>query len=605
MPKSLVFSAEISSPSKYKWETILLIQTSDGNASSKPNPYNNMQSATLGSGLITIGTNSFKDCDMLEEVYILDARLYITNKLFYECGNLKNIDLGLYVTGIGNNAFNGCNNIVNIKIPNSVAYIGTSAFENCSSLKNLTINDAVTSIESSAFKNCTNLRDVSLGNNITEIRSSAFYGCNSLNNIVVPKSVTLIESYAFYGCNNLAEITLPFVGKSRDKTVLGSTAVLGYIFGETSSYVEGVTTTQMFNDRYGTYYYIPHSLTKVTITDEDVITMGAFSNCANLDTIIIPNNTTRIRKRAFENCTSLKNFTLPPSVTVIEEKAFSSSLENLYISDLTSWCNIEFEDTDYTAPCGNPLSYAENLYIGDELQKELVIPDTVNEIKAYAFYNFIGLEYISLPYTITNIGYRSFAGCNSIKNVYYDGDINDWEKIIISAGNESLLNANFNYSDSVRVFLTYDANSGENAPAQQHVSENSMVKLTIGIPTREYYKFLGWAKSPDATKPEYKSGDNITIGTENIILYAVWQRTVVTNTSIINNVIMVTPTNAQVSDCIIIAYYMDGRMVHIDTYSYNGETTIPFIPNDEYDTIKIMVWESLSNLKPLSDVEEL
>ena len=77
---------------------------------------------------------------------------------------------------------------------------------------------------------------------------------------------------------------------------------------------------------------------------------------------------------------------MPSSVTVIEERAFSSSLENLYISDLTSWCNIEFEDTDYTASCGNPLSYAENLYINNKLTNEIVIPATVETIKNYSFF---------------------------------------------------------------------------------------------------------------------------------------------------------------------------------------------------------------------------
>ena len=140
---------------------------------------------------------------------------------------------------------------------------------------------------------------------------------------------------------------------------------------------------------------------------------SAFEN-ATIASIVIPDSVTSIGYRAFYNCNSLTSVVIPDSVTSIGYEAFYnySSLTSVYITDIKAWCNISF--SGYSA---NPLNYANNLYLNNELVTELVIPNTVTKIEAYAFYNCDSLTSVVIPNSVTSIGYQAFAGCSSLTSV--------------------------------------------------------------------------------------------------------------------------------------------------------------------------------------------
>ncbi|MBR3616703.1 MAG: leucine-rich repeat domain-containing protein [Bacteroidaceae bacterium] len=140
----------------------------------------------------------------------------------------------------------------------------------------------------------------------------------------------------------------------------------------------------------------------------------AFWVCSGLTSVTIPNSVTSIGNGAFEDCTGLTSVTIPNSVTSIGGWAFSgcSGLKEVHISDLTSWCNIDFNDYD-----SNPLSYAHNLYLNGELVTEHVIPDGVSKIKNYAFYYCSGLTSIKIPNSVTSIGRDAFYDCSGLTSV--------------------------------------------------------------------------------------------------------------------------------------------------------------------------------------------
>lgn len=107
----------------------------------------------------------------------------------------------------------------------------------------------------------------------------------------------------------------------------------------------------------------------------------AFNNNDNITSVIIPDSVTSIGWGSFLSCDSLTSVVIPDCVTSIGTWAFynCSSLTSLYITNIEAWCNISFGS--YHA---NPLYYAKNLYLNNELVTELVIPDTITEIKQYA-----------------------------------------------------------------------------------------------------------------------------------------------------------------------------------------------------------------------------
>ncbi len=70
--------------------------------------------------------------------------------------------------------------------------------------------------------------------------------------------------------------------------------------------------------------------------------------------------------------------------------------------------------------------------------------------------------------------------------------------------------------------VTYNANGGEGAPAEQNISVVSGGKLSTTIPTKENNAFQGWARSASAAEAEFAPGQNGVKFTTDMTLYAVW-----------------------------------------------------------------------------------
>lgn len=234
------------------------------------------------------------------------------------------------------------------------------------------------------------------------IAENAFKNCTTLTDVTVPDSVDYIASGAFSGCTKLSRITLPFVGYSR-----ASNYPLGYIFG--TSYNSGCTYTKQVYRYSATstssaYYYIPKSLTSVTITDGS-IKYGAFYNCTMLTSVILPEDITTISEYSFYYCSGLKELTIPEGVTSIKTYAF------YYCSGL----------------------------------KELTIPEGVTSIGTYAFYYCSKLTHIVLPKTLISVGTYAFY-CSKLKQVCYAGTEAQCSAISIgSSGNTYLTSAAWFY----------------------------------------------------------------------------------------------------------------------------------------------------------------
>ena len=141
--------------------------------------------------------------------------------------------------------------------------------------------------------------------------------------------------------------------------------------------------------------------------------------------VVVEGNTyvvTSIGNSAFEECVDLTSIEVPGSVKRIGMHAFNGcdNLSSVYITDISAWCNINFNIDPYESVpvrnSSNPLIYADALYLNGELVTDLVIPDNVTMINRFAFFAYRGLESVEVSNSVTDIGEDAFCRCANLKS---------------------------------------------------------------------------------------------------------------------------------------------------------------------------------------------
>ena len=152
-----------------------------------------LTSVVLPAGLLTMGSNTFKDCTSLSRVIYSG----------YE-GTDNVLPQGLSV--IGSSSFANCA-FDNITIPEALKTTNSNVFTGCA-LERLVYN-AIAMTTTSVFKDMVTLETVEFGDKVTSIPGQTFYGCTNLKNVTLPETIESISYAAFRDCNSMTEIVLP------------------------------------------------------------------------------------------------------------------------------------------------------------------------------------------------------------------------------------------------------------------------------------------------------------------------------------------------------------------------------------------------------------
>ena len=393
-----------------------------------------------GSVCESIGAYAFYACSSLESVTIPDSVTSIGSYVFNGCSSLTSIEIPNSVTSISDYAFFECSSLTSIEIPNSVISIGPSAFAECSSLTEIVIPESVTKIGSYAFYNCSGTTQVEMGKQVGEIGAYAFANCNNILEISLFIATETINEHVFSNCKNLTIYTEYGKQPSRwdsnwnssnctvvwkDNNITTNTMFDYVVSGDCIILTDykGADTEVIIPDMIDGYrverfdnifskkksirsVVIPHGITSIN--------SSAFDGCSSLTSVEIPDSVMSIGEKAFYNCSCLTGIEIPEGVTSIGGNAFynCSSLTSVYITDIEAWCNISFGN--YSS---NPLFHAKNLYLNNELVTKLAIPNTITEIKSYAFSNCSGLTSVVIGNGVTSIGDEAFYNCSSLTSI--------------------------------------------------------------------------------------------------------------------------------------------------------------------------------------------
>lgn len=152
-----------------------------------------------------------------------------------------------------------------------------------------------------------------------------------------------------------------------------------------------------------------------TIDGKSVTSIGnnAFYSCKNLVNVTIPDSITSIGNNAFEYCASLKSVLIPGSVTSIGNAAFNrcESLMNIEVIK---------NNSNYFSQDGVLFDKNKTKLIQYPIGNKRIAYDIPNGVKSFgdcAFDSCSTLKNITIPDSVTSIGWGVFSGSESLTNI--------------------------------------------------------------------------------------------------------------------------------------------------------------------------------------------
>ncbi len=418
----------------------------------------NLTSVKLPSSIKVLGDKTFCECPNLVNVNIPASIAKLGRSAFYGViaefeANMPNIEL------IGQNAFQN-SNITNVVTGSNFKNLENYAFHGCKKLVNadMSASTKLTSLGSTylgtsntgtysgEFQNCTALTSVKLPTSITTMGDNAFNGATNLTSLEGIESVEVLGRNALRNTGNIGEVNMPNI-----KTI----GLYAFESSKLTAFTSG--------DKLTTFDSTSHfrncaNLKTVDLSQAQFDTIGmtggnywgSFQEDTNLVSVKLPNTIKNIGDNTFKNCTSLIEVSVPAFVENIGSYAYQNvpaklevnvpNLKAMYTqsfraSGITSFtAGQDFETLNgagHFYGCNNitkiDLSQSNKLkifgityvtsntpaksYIGvcqnDAALEEVKLPNSIETIGDYAFYQCTNLNTFTLPSSLKTIGNRA------------------------------------------------------------------------------------------------------------------------------------------------------------------------------------------------------
>lgn len=361
----------------------------------------------------TIDTRAFADCTNLVSLGETASVISIGGSAFEGCESLALIDLSNCSSWPYASIFGNCKNLKEIKLPSTLTEIPSALFSGCTGLTSFDFTN-ITKIGDSAFEG-TGLKEIILPATITSIGNNAFNGIDyvTINATKVPtlggslgqNTVVLVPEEAL-NAYKTADVWKDFAGQ-----ILAIGAKLDYDVKTTaldnapgllqqldrnnlnnivSLKVSGTINgydIMLFRNKMDNLHHLdlsdadivanPYEYYEGNCTQDSILGNYAFSELDKLITVKCPKSVKQIYG-AFKNCNNLRSVVLPEQLE--------------YIGKEEDWGS------------GNgPFSNCVNL--------KNIIFNGCKEIGNNTFYGCSAIQQINIPEGVTRIGENAFYGC--------------------------------------------------------------------------------------------------------------------------------------------------------------------------------------------------
>ena len=369
----------------------------------------------------------------------------------------------------------------------TVSYIGHGAFKSLSGLTSVTIENGINSIRSNAFSGCSNLSSVVLPNSLTQIGNNSFANCSKLASVIIPSSVVRVDAHAFGSCEKLTSATLECNVSSLWTQVFNGCQDANFYL--TTLTVSTVTPEVVARDVF--YYLGSSKISNMTlivpvgsisaykaadywkefksIQDTEGNTEDASVTSATINVATAGTLSTLISEA---NKNTITTLTLTGSLNgddfrFIREMAGSDyhgvptdgNLSTLDLSGATivaggSYVEIQDkkvywnkEKTSYTSSSGvvdgEKVSEANKigayLFAGCQKLQTITLPNNLTAIDDFGFWA-TGLTAITMPNTVTSIGFDAFFACWYLASVTIPSSVTSInDSFLFCSGLESII----------------------------------------------------------------------------------------------------------------------------------------------------------------------
>lgn len=505
------------------------------------------------------GINLFEGCTQTIDIANPDnAKVSVNGYELEKVGD----DWKLVVTKqcVDDYEFSGATAIGIIEIKSTVGVIGEYAFKNCTNVHTIIIEDGVSSIGYGAFAGCNSVTSytapyvgglLATYNTDTADYTKLGYVFGG-NNSVVPQSLKTVNITGMYTVSygsvsdlqyvETLNITTNDLGQQAIKNnpllkkvaIAGTPGKLEYGVFDGSVNIEELKIPSSIT-YFGTAFNTLTKLGKVyyggsiqqwvkndfSANNYSPLFTGAglYINDIEVSDLIIPEGVTAIKQYVFYGAKGITTVHLPSTLKIIGSSAFVNSgiKEVYYAGDIAGYVQIVMGG-DYSTTNPKLLDNAEELYINNQLIRDLDIPSSIKSVKAYAFYGYSGLQSVKVNGDIdwggnvfeecdnlttlavadgvtalgnVSVGASMFKGCTKLVNITLPRTIKTFGNFIfqntgitsidLPVGVESVANSMFSGCTSLTtVTIPYTVKSIE-ASAFQNCTELSSV--TIGRDT--------------------------------------------------------------------------------------------------------------------------
>ena len=361
--------------------------------------------------IITVESNSPVMKVMYDNGYASNA-LYMTNReaavitsfkdeLFKDNVELLSFDEFKYfvnLTEISSNCFSGCVNLTSIIIPENIEKLQGGAFENCEKLSNIGNNlHKVTLLNGYAFYNC-NLLYVDLEfDNCVDVYGSVFYNCKFKNLTFHNGLHTWYDSFDqlisidvlhFSSYNSLAN----FVNNS--------------IYWTERTLYNAAATIKIANEELSEHLVVP----------EGIVEIGESFAYLPIKSITIPTTAESVKlhfyfKETFEYIKFNRTEPFTADIFYSEDLKYPSKI---IVEDLNNWINsnitIDGRISDYFN------HHVWDLYVGEDLIKDLVLPENANFTGNFAFSSIASVDFQNVSELNENANFKGAILLREIKN---------------------------------------------------------------------------------------------------------------------------------------------------------------------------------------------